>query len=445
MSPASPTPTSPVVRGREISRRQVTGLALGGAGALGLAGCGGGSDSADGTTALRFSWWGNADRATATERMIEVFEAANEGVTVSGEYADFTGYFDRLATNVAANDAPDVMTLGGAYPREYGDRGALLDLSEVADALPLDGIDATALGNGEFSGVQYGVPTGVNTYCVAVNPAVFEQAGVPLPDDDTWSWDDFEEIAGRISAATPDGTYGAADPTTADCLDLYSRQLGEALYTADGGVAITADTLQEWWTRTLRMSKAGATPPASLTTELLGDAAPEQTLIGRNLAGMMVGWSNTLPALRAASGVPLALLRAPGETTGQAPGMWLQASQVYAISSRTEHPDEAARLVDFLVNSPEAGAIVLADRGIPANADVLAAITPDLDPDQQAQAEFVARVTPLVGDALVIGPVGSTETRGVVERLNADVLFDRTDPATAGQDFVDQVSSLIGA
>ncbi|WP_369068325.1 ABC transporter substrate-binding protein [Kineococcus terrestris] len=426
-----------------LTRRRLVGA--GGLGALTLlaAGCGGGS-SGGGDGALRFSWWGNADRAADTQAAIDAFEAANPGTTVSGEWADFTGYFDRLATNVAANDAPDVMTLGGAYPREYGDRGALLDLAEVSDALPLDGIDAAALSNGEFSGVQYGVPTGVNTYCAVVNPALFDAAGVALPDDATWTWEEFEALAGDLSAASPEGVVGAVDPTTADALDLFSRQRGEGLYTEDGGLAISAATLEEWWTRTLRMSRDGATPPATITTELLGDAAPEQTLMGRGQAAITLGWSNTLPALRAAAGEPLQLLRAPGESTGQ-PGMWLQASQLYAISSRTRNREAAARLVDFLVNSPEAGRIIGADRGIPANAEVLAAITPDLDDDQRAQAEFVARVTPLVGDALVIGPVGSTETRGVVERLNADVLFERTTPADAAQAFLDQVGAAIGA
>ncbi|WP_337062988.1 ABC transporter substrate-binding protein [Kineococcus sp. G2] len=433
-------------RAPRITRRRFTGLA--GLTALAAAGCGGGGEGGGtgegGPAALRFAWWGNADRAADTQRAIEAFQAANPGTTVAGEWADFTGYFDRLATNVAANDAPDVITLGGAYPREYGDRGALLDLSEVADALPLDRIDRAALSNGEFSGVQYGVPTGVNTYCVVVNPVLFEQAGLALPDDGTWTWEDFERIAGELSTASPEGTYGAVDPTTADALDLFSRQRGEGLYTPDGGLAISAATLEEWWTTTLRMSRAGATPPASLTTELLADAAPEQTLMGRGLAAMMLGWSNTLPALRAASAQPLQLLRAPGESAGQ-PGMWLQASQLYSISSRTEHPEEAARLVDFLVNTPEAGRIVKADRGIPTNPDVLEAVLPEFDDDQRAQAEFIARVTPVVGDALVIGPVGSTETRGVVERLNADVLFGQSAPAAAAGSFLDQVGAAIGA
>ncbi|GAA3740222.1 extracellular solute-binding protein [Plantactinospora mayteni] len=409
---------------------------------LSVAACGdSGGDS--GPVELRFSWWGNNDRAQATQKVIDAFQAQNPDIKVSGSSADFNAYFDKLATEVAAGDAPDVITLGGAYPREYGDRGALLDLARVQNELRTDKIDAAALGNGRFEEKQYGVPTGVNTFAVVVNPAVFQKAGVPLPDDSTWTWDDFARIARDISAKSPKGTYGAADPSSADMLDLYSRQRGEGLYTPDGKVAISRNTITEWWTTTVGLRDSGATPPASVTTELEGQPAPEQTLMGRGLAGMQFDWSNQLGSLRKASGQPLELLRAPGEST-QKPGMWLQASQIYTVNARTEHPKEAAKFVDFLVNSAEAGKIILTDRGIPANSEVLSAVLPGLNPDQSAQAKFIEKVTPQVGPPLVIGPTGSTDTRLILQRLNAEVLFDRKSPAEAADEFVKQVEAAIG-
>lgn len=433
--------------GRGPVRRRAV-IAASAAALLTLAACGGGGDDSTGSggdggaVTLRFSWWGNDERAAITQQAIDAFEAANPGITVEGEPLDFDGYFDRLATSVAARDAPDVITLGGAYPREYGDRGALLDLSTVEEQLPTDQIDEAALSNGFFSGVQYSVPTGVNTFAVVANPAVFEAAGAPMPDDATWTWDDYVAIAQQISDASPEGTFGTADPTQPDTLDLFSRQRGEALYTEGGEVAISPQTLQDWFTMTQGLSRSGAAPEAALTAELAGQPAPEQTLIGRGLAGMEFAWSNLLPALQSAAGTELVLLRAPGESE-QEPGMWLQASQSYAIYSETEHPEEAARLIDFLINSEEAASFILADRGLPANAEVLTAITPQLDEAQAAQAEFIARVTPEVGPALVIGPTGSTETLGILQRINDEVLFDRLSIDDAGTRFVDEVGTAI--
>ncbi|GAA2847184.1 ABC transporter substrate-binding protein [Nonomuraea rubra] len=408
---------------------------------LAVTACGGssGGTSGDGTVELRFGWWGNNDRAAATQRVIDAFQKQNPGIKVKGSYTDFNSYFDRLATEVAGGRAPDVITLGGAYPREYGDRGALLDLAKTG--LDTGRIGAAALDNGKFGGVQYGVPTGVNAIAVVVNEAVFDKAGVPLPDEDTWTWDDFTRLAGDLAAKLPEGTFALADPTRTDMLDAYSRQRGEALYTADGKVGIGEQTLTDWWTMTLGLMKAGATPPASQTAELITQPAPEQSLMGRGQAAMQFDWSNQLTALSKAAGRPLRLMRVPGESTR--PGMWLQASQIYSINARSEHPQEAAKLVDFLVNSPEAGKIILADRGIPANSDVRAAIQGVLGEPEKAQAAFIDALTPKAGPPLVIGPAGSTDTPKILDRVNAEVLFGRQQPAAAAADFVQQVATAI--
>ncbi|NBE97707.1 extracellular solute-binding protein [Nonomuraea sp. KC401] len=421
--------------------RRLAALCLAGV-MLAVSACGGGSsESEDGAVELRFGWWGNNDRADATQKVIDAFQAKNPGITVKGSYTDFNSYFDRLATEVAAGRAPDVITLGGAYPREYGDRGALLDLSKVS--LKTDKIGTAALDNGKFGGVQYGVPSGVNAIATVINPAVFDKAGVEVPDGDTWTWDDFKRISTELSGKLPKGTFALADPTRSDMLDAYSRQRGEALYTADGKVAISAKTLVDWWTMTLELRDAGASPPASQTAELITQPAPEQTLMGRGLAAMQFDWSNQLTALTKAAGTPLKLIRVPGESDATQPGMWLQASQIYSINARSEHPEEAAKFVDFLVNSADAGKIILADRGIPANSDVREGIASVLGEEEKAQAEFIDDLTPKAGPPLVIGPAGSTDTPKILDRVNAEVLFGRQKPAEAAADFIQQVGTAI--
>ena len=421
---------------------RITALAV--VAVLGLSGCGGSSDteSEDGAVELRFSWWGNDARAKITQEAIDRFQEQNPDITIKPEFADFDGYFDRLATSVAAGDAPDIITLGGAYPREYGDRGALLDLSTVSEELDTSMFPEAALGNGSFSGTQYGVPTGVNTYAVLANPRVFEEAGVALPDDDTWTWEDYVDIANEISANSPEGVYGTSDPTSADALDLYSRQQGKGLYTEDGKLDIDAQILTDWWTMSKGLMESGGAPEASMTTELAGQPSPEQTLMGRGLAGLQLEWSNQYAAFTSASGDPLVLLRAPGESV-QEPGMWLQASQLYTISAKSEHPKEAARFVDFLVNDPQAGKIIKTDRGIPANPDVLAELEPELTEMEQVVTTFMGEMAEDAGDPLVIGPTGSTESAPLLDRLNAEVLFNRMSIEEASESFVDQLTAAI--
>lgn len=399
----------------------------------------------DGAT-IRFSWWGNPDRAQMTEEAVSAFEEEHPDITVETEFTDFDAYFDRLATAVAAGDEPDVITMGGAYPREYGSRGVLLDLGEASDIIDTSAYDEAALQNGYFDETQYGIPTGVNSFGVVANPQVFADAGVDMPDDDTWSWEDYAQIATEISASTPDDVYGAEDPTQPDTLDLYADQhTGQGLYTEDGGLAITPETVTGWFDYTSGLMESGATPEASISSELMGQPNPEQTLMGQGRAGMMFAWTNQLQAFADASGDELVMLRAPGETTEQEPGQWLQASQLYTISANSDHPEAAAELVDFLTTSTAAADAIGSDRGVPAVSELREHLEPELEPVQQEEFGYIDRISELIDGDFVVGPTGSTESVPTLQRINENVLFGRTSPEEAGQQFVDEMNAAIDA
>ena len=395
----------------------------------------------DGPVEIRFSWWGNAGRADLTNKAIAEFEAANPNIKVKPEYGDISGYFDKLATQMAANDAPDVITMGGAYPAEYANRGALLDLSKVEGSLDLSRIDQGARENGQVKGKQYGVSTGANALAIVVNPAVFAAAGVPLPDDSNWSWDDFARIANEITTKSPKGTYGTATVLTHDSLDAFARQRGESLYTQDGQLGLGKQTVQDYFDYSLKLSDSGAAPSASETVEKL-NVSTEQTLMGMGKAGMMLTWSNSLTALSKASGADLRLLKLPGEKP--TPGIWLQSSQFYTISARSKHTDAAAKLVNFLVNNQAAAKIIQSDRGIPGNAEMRTAIQDLLTPQGKVEAEYIDQIGKMDFAPTYIGPTGSTAVSEITARINTDVLFKRLTPEKAAEQWISESKAAIG-
>jgi multiple sugar transport system substrate-binding protein len=399
------------------------------------------NDAQDGPVEIRFSWWGNEGRAQLTTKAIAEFEAANPDIKVKPEYGDISGYFDKLATQVAANDAPDVITMGGAYPAEYANRGALLDLSKVSGSLDLSAMDPGALENGQVQGTQYGVSTGANALAIVVNPAVFAATGVPLPDDSTWSWDDFAKTAADITAKSPKGTYGTATVLTHDSLDAFARQRGESLYTQDGRLGLDKDTVQDYFDFSLQLSESGAAPNASETVEKL-NVSTEQTLMGMGQAGMMLTWSNSLSALSKASGANLELLKLPGETPTA--GIWLQSSQFYTISARSKHPEAAAKLVDFLVNNESAAKIIQSDRGVPSNSGMRTAIQDLLTPQGKVEAEYIDQIGKMDFAPTYIGPTGSTAVSEITARMNTDVLFKRLSPEKAAEQWISESNAAIG-
>lgn len=422
-----------------VSRRQLLSAAALTTAALPvLSGC---SDAAATEGAhLRFAWWGSSTRHEMTQQVIAAFTTEHPDITVEGLPGDFSGYFDRLATQTAAGDAPDIITLGGAYVAEYAQRGALLDLTTVTEQFdPSSWMDETALANGRVGEALYAATTGVNALSAIVNPVVFEDAGVEIPDD-SWGWDDFARIAREITTATEDGVYGSAGVLSHDTIDCWARQRGESLYTAEGTLGLTRDTLTGLFELSRQMIDDQGAPPPSLITEL--DGVPnEQTLMGTNRAGMHLGWSSALAALADAAGSDLILLPLPGEQP--TPGLWLQSSQYYSINADSAHPREAALLIDFMLNSPEAGQIVKTDRGVPANPAIREAIGDDLPRGVKVEVDYIAQLGEQTLQPLVIGPAGSTAVADITTRVLTEVAFGRITPQEAAEQWFTEAEQAI--
>ncbi|MGQ7787250.1 ABC transporter substrate-binding protein [Nesterenkonia sp. K-15-9-6] len=407
--------------------------ALGAVVTLTLTSCG--SPDADG--GLRFAWWGSTERNQLTQEALEVFESET-GISVSGESSDTAGHFDRLATAVAGGDAPDVFTLGGAYPGEYADRGALLDLETVSETLDMSTLDDGALENGQIDGTQYALSTGSNALAVLVNPTIFEDAGVELPDPQTWTWDDFQEISAEIAENTD--VYGA-DGFDHDTVEVFARQHGEVLYTDDGQVGVSAEALEDMFTRMQQMVDDGAAPPASVITEQEG-AAPEETLLATGQVAMTIDWSNFLSTFSQSVGEDLELWPLPGESS--TPGVWQQSSQFYAIAADTPDPDAAAQLVDFLVNSEQAVEILGLERGVPDSPAMRETLEGSLDENQQAEVDYVEEVAERDPAPRWIGPAGSTAIEDITPRVIDQLLHHGASPEDAAEQWLTEARAAVG-
>ena len=79
---------------------------------------------------------------------------------------------------------------------------------------------------------------------------------------------------------------------------------------------------------------------------------------------------------------------------------------LWSASAKTKNPEAAVALINWLVNSPDAADIDLAERGIPANTEILAAITPKLSPAQQTVAKFITDIKPELGPTPIAPPPG---------------------------------------
>jgi multiple sugar transport system substrate-binding protein len=434
--------TSPSGARRRIRKTGVVAAAA--AVVMALSACGGGAapQSDGGPVELRFSWWGSDKRAQVTQAAIDAFEAENPNIKIKPEYGDWSGYWDKLATQVAANDAPDIIQMDEKYITEYSTRGALLDLSKYE--VDTSKLDEAALNAGKGEKGLTGIAAGINAATILANPAVFQAAGVELPDDKTWTWDDFERISAEVTAKSPKGTYGAAAYGTDEAsLGVWLRQNGKTLYTSDGKLGFEPSDIAAWWAFLKQLSENKAVPSASEVVE--AEAAPlDQSGLATGKNGLAFWWSNQLPALEKAAGSDLQILRFPS-TTGKAADaqLWYKASQFWSASSRTKHPEETAKFINFLANSEKAGEALLADRGVYPNSDVRAAIESKLTPADIKVVKFIDQIKDELGEAPAPPPKGAGAIQEIVKRYTSEVLFNRQSTDDAGKKAHDEMKSAI--
>jgi len=407
--------------------------------ALTLTGCGGSPQASDGPVTLRFSWWGSDTRHKMTEKLIEAFEAENPNIKVKGEYGDWSGYWDKLATQVASQDAPDIIQMDAAYLGEYSGRGALLELKDV----DLSKFDQPVADSGKVEGKQYAVTSGVNAMVVMANPALVSASGVALPDDKTWTWDQLDSTAAAITRASGGKVYGTGQVNSDAAANLWFRQHGKSLFTGDGKLGFDESDLSEWYEYQAQMRDSKAVPPASVITEDATASIDQQGLSTGKFA-MNMYWSNQLGALSKASGQDLEIRRPPSVDGKAADAQqFYKSSMFWSASSRTKHPAEAQKFIDFVTNNAKAGEIGLADRGIPANSDIRAAVVSKLTPADAKTAKFIDEISSELGGAVPVPPAGGSAAVEALTRYSLEVHFNRLSPQEAAKKALEEAKSAL--
>ena len=199
-------------------------------------------------------------------------------------------------------------------------------------------------------------------------------------------------------------------------------------------MGVSEDSLTKWFELNKKLMDTGGAPSASQTVED-GSAQPEMTLMGQGKQGMKISWSNQMTSY---SGAPLVMMKLPGES--KTPGAWLRSSMEYAISSKSSQPKEAALFINYLVNNMDAATKIKSDRGMPANTELKAGITPLLKETQQKEATYLDRIAAMKIPAPKPFPAGSSATMEVLNRYNTDVLFGKISPRDAAKGMISEVN-----
>ncbi|NYI07268.1 ABC transporter substrate-binding protein [Allostreptomyces psammosilenae] len=419
-----------------VRRAGMVGLAALALLATGTA-CSGGDSGGDGTVTIRYTWWGNADRAELVQQAIDLFEERNPNIDVQPSFSEFEAYWQKLATESAGGGEPDVIQMDMAYLREYADKGVLLDLSqgEAAENLNTDDFRGGLADAGRIDGALYGVPVGGNVFSLIYNPAVFEQAGAPMPEVG-WTWEQYWEAFERIDAET-DIKGGSGYAGVFYALEMQLRQQGAALFTEDGELGFTREQLADFLQQEVDLREDGLTVDPQRATELK-PVSP----IGGDISASEFTWDNFLTRYAGETTTELALGPVPTFDPAST-GQYLKASQLMSVSARSEHPAEAAMLIDFMVNDPEVAKIIGANRGMPPTNAQLEAV--EFEGVDAMVAEYEERMAEFLAPAPPAPPAGAGTIEASLLRIGEDLSYGEiTVDEAVDQFFTEAEDTLAG-
>ncbi len=345
---------------KTLTRREFGGVLAGAAAASTLASVG--AYAAAGET-VRLIWWGNPDRDRRTNEVIDLY-TKDTGTEVVPETYAWNDYWQKLATQAAGRNLPDLIQMDYRYIFEYARRQQLAALDDlIGQQLAAANFDPNQLASGKVDDKLYGVSMGANSMSYIYKKPVVEDLGVAGWDPTTWTNDDFVAMGKSVKDKLPDGMFfidnnGYREPV----LETWVRQRGKALYKEDGTLGYDLDDLTAFFAFWKMIQDEGLSPPADVQSQD-SDGKMETSMFVTGKALFGFSHSNQLVANQKLVPEEVNITMIPNQTDGK-PGQYLKPSMLLSIAETSSDKEAAAALMNFFITDKAANAILQIERGV---------------------------------------------------------------------------------
>ena len=404
-----------------------------------LQACGGGAGGS-GADALEVSWWGGSVRDKLTQQVLKLYGQKHPKESVTGQFASWSGYWQKMSTLAAGGSLPDVIQMDPSYIGEYTNRGQITDLTKYKSNLKLADFDRGQLGTGVVGGKLTGISLGGNIVTMLYNASALQKAGMSSPPDTT-DWDGYATYLSKLKKRLPSGMYPADDSSGfGDGLQVWARQHGE-MFTPDGKLAVTKAVVHDWLQYWSDLRKAKLIVPGPITAAATQIGTPDAEPIAKGQCAFTQSYSNFLGQYQVLMKDRIGLARLP---KGQRVGDYVQASMYFSVSANASNPSEAADFIKFCIHDPAAAKTLGVDRGVPASAATRKELRPTLKPYDAAQIDFVDKVGPLTR-AKQVDPPSVGEVFDALTRVSQSVALGQATVESATTTFMQQSEKALGS
>jgi len=393
---------------------------------------------------LRFTWWGDTKRNEVYNGIVDRFEEEYPHITVKREFGGWGDYWDKLATQIAGGNAPDVISMHQFYVSDYARRNTLVDLETVTASgdLNLADFPQSTIDSGRIDGKLYMVPKGVTMSGWAYNTALFDELGIEYPSMD-WTYEEFVAKAAEIYEKSGGKVWGTSDMSGGQLqpnFRYFLRQKGEDLFSEDGKIAFTKESLVEWWSMWDDMRKKGIIPDAATMTEY--EKAPlEQNMFVTGKTGMHQIPANQIYLYQQQfQEGEIQITRLPQRPDGQN-GEYIEGAYL-SITAGSKHPKEAAQFINFFITSERSLELFKVEQGSPASTKMAEFVKPLLDPAQVRAIDFIQATVPNARPA-AYAPLGISEVEAAYKDNATAIAYGQISVQEAADAFMATAESIL--
>lgn len=392
------------------------------------------------TVTIRMAWWGGESRNAKINQMLDAFEASHPGIKVEREYNTETQFVEKVTTQAAGQDAPDVFQASSFYLDDFVARNMYMPMDDfvASGKIDLSGFDDVDIQAGQKDGKQYIALWGHIATGIVYNQTMFEEAGVELPQMG-WTWDDYTATCKALQEKLPEGVWATEDEGGVyRNVECFAVQKGKALFD-ENGIGLTKEDLLDWYGRWETLRAEGVCPPASIQKEQ-GNKNLEQSMFGRRKVAMFSTSSNQLTNFQNLTEDKLGIVNYPWIEGGVEETPMIGSG--IGIAANSKHPEEAAELINWIINDEEAVSIFCGEHGQPANKNARKIVDPLVSDSQRQEYAYMESMQ----GAIIPYPAqaaGANSIKTLLTTENEAIAFEQMNAEQAVDDFFQQSEQIL--
>jgi oligogalacturonide transport system substrate-binding protein len=391
---------------------------------------------------LRFMWWGGDTRHAATLKAIDRYTELHPNVTIEAEYQGYDGYQQKLMTQIASGNEPDIIQLDYIwFPDLSQQENIFVDLS-AASTVDLSSYNQSFLEEYcSVGGKIVALPMGTNGSGLIFNKAFYEKHNIPV--DVQFTWDTLLEEAARINAEAPGDYLFACETTTiSGIFTRYLRSKSGEHWMAEDSSAVTASK-EELADAFAYIQKMFSTPGIQPLGEasLFASQMEQNPIWANGQLGFVMDWSGTIGKYEGIIGTDNIGVAPPPVAEDGYTLIDTKPSMVVAVSQKSKNAQTATDFINWMMNDAEAIEILGTERSVPTNEKALArleeinAVSPPMAQMVQFTLQNPASPPPVMSSNSVVGEIVNT--------IMEEAAFKSITPEEAADKFITTINEKL--